>query len=57
MIVNDITVSITVPIIISILFTTSIHVDVLSSSLKIQYTIIGILQFYVAQKAARDVVF
>ena len=42
MIVNGMLLSllITVPIIVSVLFTTSIHVDLLSSSLKIQYTII-----------------
>ena len=39
-IANDVAVSITVPIIVSVLFTTSIFVDVLSSSLKIQYTIL-----------------
>ena len=38
--VNGIAVSITVPIIGSVLFTTSIYFDVLSSSLKNQYTIL-----------------
>ena len=39
-IANDIAISITVPIIVSFLSTTSVCVDVLSSALKIQYKIL-----------------
>ena len=40
MIINGIAVPVIVSIIVSILFTTSVHIDVLFSSLKIQYTIL-----------------